>query len=129
MTVIRCCVMCRSVHGHHGTRRPTAGSPYFDPQLRLWLCSVPPHNHHARVHEALREEGLDLLPEGMDPLAYRVRVLGVHAGILADHGVAFAVADPASSRGLQALSLEAADALSTCRVAARGWLDSEDGAV
>jgi hypothetical protein len=24
--------------------------------LRLWLCSGPPHNHHSRVHEALREE-------------------------------------------------------------------------
>ena len=112
MTVIRCCVLCRSVHGHHGTRRAAASSPYFDPQLRLWLCSVPPHNHHARVHEALREEGLDLLPEGMDPLAYRMRVLGAHAGIFADHDVAFAVADAASSRALQKLSLEVATALS-----------------
>jgi hypothetical protein len=113
MTAIRCCVVCGSVHGHHGTRRAAAGSPYFDPRLRLWLCSVPPHNHHARVHEMLREEGLDLLPEGEDPLAYRMRVLGAHAGIFADHSVAFAVADPASSRALQELSLEAADALST----------------
>jgi hypothetical protein len=72
---------------------------------------VPPHNHHARVHEALREEGLDLLPEGMDPLAYRVRVLAVHAGLCADAGVGFAVADAAASRGLQILLLDAADAL------------------
>ena len=111
MTALRCCVMCRSVHGHHGTRRALAGSLYFDPQLRLWLCSVPPHNHHARIHEALRELGLDLLPEGEDTLAYRMRVLGVHAGIFADHDVAFAVADAASSRALQELLLEAADVI------------------
>jgi hypothetical protein len=61
----------------------------------------------------LREEKLDLLPEGMDPLAYRMLVLGAHAGIFADHDISFAVADPASSRALQELSLEAADALST----------------
>ena len=41
-----------------------------------------------------------------------MRVLAAHAGIFADHGVAFAVADPASSRALQSLLLEAADALS-----------------
>ena len=111
MSAIRCCVMCRSVHGHHGTRRATAGSPYFDPQLRLWLCSVPPHNHHARVHEALRELRLDLLPDGANPLAYRLQVLGAHAGIFADHDVPFAVADGAASRGLQGLLLEVADAL------------------
>jgi hypothetical protein len=123
------CAFCGPVHGHHPTRRAAPSAAYFDLALRIWLCSAPPHNHHARVHEALREEGLDLLPEGMDPVAYRVRVLAVHAGIFADDGVAFAVADPASSRALQGLLLEAADALSTCRVAARGWLDSEDGAV
>jgi hypothetical protein len=61
----------------------------------------------------LREEGLDFLPEGTDPLAYRMRVLGAHAGLCADADVAFAVADAASSRALQELSLEAADALST----------------
>ena len=125
----RCCVMCESVHGHHPTRRPALRELYFDRTLRIWLCAASPHDHHARIHEALREEKLDLLPEGEDPLAYRMRVLGAHAGIFADHDVPFAVADAASSRGLQTLSLEAADALSTCRVAARGWLDSEDGAV
>jgi hypothetical protein len=61
----------------------------------------------------LREEGLDLLPEGEDPLAYRMRVLGAHAGIFADHDTPFAVADGAASRALQELLLEAADALST----------------
>jgi hypothetical protein len=76
---------------------------------------VPPHNHHARIHEALRDLRLDLLPEGEDSLAYRMRVLGAHAGIFADHDVAFAVADGASSRALQGLLLEAADALSHCQ--------------
>jgi hypothetical protein len=69
------------------------------------------------VHEALREERLDFLPEGEDPLSYRLRVFAVHAGLFADHGVAFGVADAASSRALQSLLLEAADALS---VVARG---------
>jgi hypothetical protein len=92
------------------------GSPYFDPQLRLWLCSAPPHNHHARIHETLRDLGLDLLPEDEDPLAYRMRVLGAHAGIFADHDVAFALADAASSRALQGLLLEAADAISPRQV-------------
>jgi hypothetical protein len=105
------CVLCGSVQGHHPTRRAAPSAAYFDPALRLWLCSGPPHNHHSRVHEALREEGLDLLPEGEDPLAYRMQVLGAHAGIFADHGVAFAVADAAASRALQRLSLEAAAAL------------------
>jgi hypothetical protein len=73
---------------------------------------VPPHNHHARAHEALRDLGLDLLPDGEDPLAYRMRVLGAHAGIFADHDVAFAVADAPSSRALQGLLLEAADVIS-----------------
>jgi hypothetical protein len=63
------------------------------------------------VHEALRDLRLDLLPEGEDPLSYRLRVLAVHAGIFADHGVAFAVADAASSRALQELLLEAADVI------------------
>jgi hypothetical protein len=116
VTAVRCCVMCRSVQGHHGTRRTAAGSPYFDPQLRLWLCSAPPHNHHARIHEALRDLGLDLLPEGADPLAYRMRVLGAHAGIFADHDVAFALADAASSRALQGLLLETADVISRGQV-------------
>ena len=111
MTAIRCCVFCGAVHGHHPTRR-AAGSSYFDRTLRIWLCSVPPHNHHARVHEALREEKLDLLPEGMDPLSYRLRVLAVHAGLFADHDVAFAVADAGSSRALQGLLLEAAGPIS-----------------
>jgi len=114
---IHCCLLCGPQHAHHGTRRSAAGSPYFDPQLRLWLCAVPPHNHHDRVHEALREERLDFLPEGEDPLSYRLRVFAVHAGLFADHGVAFGVADAASSRALQSLLLEAADALS---VVARG---------
>jgi hypothetical protein len=117
MTATRCCVLCGSVHGHHPTRRPALREPYFDSRLRIWLCSAPPHNHHARVHEALREEGLDLLPEGMDPLAYRVRVLGVHAGLCADAGDGFAVADAAASRALQILLLDAADAL--------GWFEEK----
>jgi hypothetical protein len=76
---------------------------------------VPPHGHHARAHEALRDLGLDLLPESADPLAYRLQVLAVHAGLCADAGVAFAVADPTASRGLQILLLDAADAL--------GWFE------
>ncbi|MGO9910345.1 MAG: hypothetical protein ACLPQS_04170 [Acidimicrobiales bacterium] len=105
------CVLCVPGQGHHPTRRPSATAPYFDPALRLWLCSEPPHNHHARVHEALRSLALDLLPEGMDPLTYRVLVLAVHAGVFADDGAAFAVADAAASRALQSLWLEVADAL------------------
>ncbi|MGO9197337.1 MAG: hypothetical protein ACLQK4_09440 [Acidimicrobiales bacterium] len=105
------CVLCVPGQGHHPTRRPSASEPYYDSALRLWLCSVPPHNHHARVHEALRSLDLDLRPEGMDPLTYRIRVLGAHAGVFADAGAAFAVADAAASRALQALLLEVADAL------------------
>jgi hypothetical protein len=105
------CALCVPGQGHHPTRRPSAFEPYFDRALRLWLCSVPPHSHHSRVHEILRSLGLDLLPEGMDPLKFRVLVLGAHAGICADADVAFAVADAAASRALQALLLEVADAL------------------
>ena len=105
------CVLCVPAQGHHPTRRPSAAEPYFDLALRLWLCSEPPHNHHARMHEVLRSLDLDLLPEGMHPLTYRVLVLAVHAGAFADAGVAFAVADAAASRALRSLLLEVADAL------------------
>ena len=73
------CGLCGPVHGHHITRRPGRHEPYFDPDLRLWLCSRPSLDRHARAHELLRAIGLDLLPPGADPLAYRLQLLEVHA--------------------------------------------------
>ncbi|MGH9293779.1 MAG: hypothetical protein ACRD0B_00470 [Acidimicrobiales bacterium] len=104
------CMLCgraSPIELHHPTRRPAPGRPYFDPGLRIALC----RGCHARIHEALRVLGLDLLPARQDPLTYRLRTVAVHAGVAADAGRAFVVADVVGSRGLRGLLLEAADAL------------------
>jgi hypothetical protein len=85
----------------------------------MWLCSRPPHNHHARVHEALRALGLDSLPASADSLAYRVRLVAVHIRLCADAGAAFVLADASAESALATLLLEAADAISCrCQVSA-----------
>ncbi len=106
------CGLCGPVHGHHITRRPGRHEPYFDPDLRLWLCSRPSLNHHARAHELLRAIGLDLLPPGADPLAYRLQLLEVHARWAGDNGAAFALADAPASHALAELVAEARSAVS-----------------
>jgi hypothetical protein len=106
----RRCAVCGApspLHGHHPTRRPAPDLPYFDPKLRIWLCV----SCHGRCHNLLRDEGLDFLPEGANPLAYRPRVLAVHAGWLADHGRPLAVADGRASWALRELLLEAVAAV------------------
>lgn len=107
------CMLCGlpRIERHHPTRRATSLSPYLDSDLTIALCTGPPHSHHARVHESLRLLGLDLPPSGDDLLVYRLRTSAVHAGLAADGGHPFAVADAKASRGLQLLLLEAADSL------------------
>ncbi len=100
------CAVCGgagALQGHHPTRRPATGEPYLDPKLRLWLCV----SCHARCHNILRDEGLDWLPAGTDPLAYRLRTVAVQAGWMGDLGRPFSVADGAASWALRGVLLEA----------------------
>ncbi len=104
------CAVCGApsrLHGHHPTRRPAPDLPYFDRDLRIWLCL----SCHVRCHNLLRDEGLDWLPNGSDPLAYRIRTVAVHSGWLANHGRPFAVADPAASSALHGMLIDTAAAV------------------
>ena len=104
---------------HHPTCRLGPNLPYLDPGLRIVVCSAGSvRNHHDRVGEALRDLGLDFLPVGTDPLAYRVKLVAIHAGLFADAGKPFTLADAAASRALQGLLLEVVEVLGYREVAA-----------
>lgn len=114
------CTICGSprAQGHHPTRRPGPGEPYFDTLLRFWLCAGGP-SHHARAHDMLRDEELDFPPAGADLLTYRLRALAAHAGWMGQLGRSFAVADPAASWALRDLLVEAADRIEVREPVAR----------
>jgi hypothetical protein len=119
--LVRTCAVCGSgpTELHHPTCRPGPELPYFDPGLRIVLCSGGSvHNHHDRVGEALRDLGLAFLPSGANPLSYRVVTLAMHAGYFADADRGLILADGAASRSLQRLLLEVDEALSNTEEAA-----------
>ena len=67
------------IEGHH-----VVGEAH-DPELRAWVC----RNHHAMLHERLREVGLDLERDASPNVLERIvgifRALGAFFAVLAEH--------------------------------------------
>ncbi len=120
------CALCGRralVQGHHLTRRATRDAPYFDPALRVPLCSGC-HIGGGGVHQALRILGLDWLPPGIDPRSYRLLAFAVHCELFAGAGRGLPL-DVASTAALAAPLREGAAAVGAGRALGVVALDQD----